>query len=440
MSQSIPTPDGLPVLGNALAVGRDPFSYIEAATREHGPVFRVSIPGLSFVCYADPELVERALVTERDRYRKDPRELDLLGTLLGDGLLTARGESWERGREQVQPAFYPGRLREYANVMVAETERTVDGWHAGEHVDIHAEARDLTLSIVASTMFGIERVDETAVVARAADAITGRFEPSRIPVDVPLWVPTPTNRRFERAVGDLEAVIDRVLERRAGEAGGRSETDDPDLLSTLRSAAEAGALTEQDVRDQLVTMLLAGHETTAIALTYALALLATHPDEQERVLDEVREVDGDLSPDTPLPHTDRVVRETLRLYPPAYMLFRQTTTADTVAGYEVPEGTRIVLPQWGIHRDDRYYDDPLEFRPDRWTAELRAELPDFAYFPFGGGPRQCIGRRFALLELRLALATVLRSVRLEATSSTEFAPTPALTARPEGPVWLRVRR
>lgn len=441
MSQSIPTPDGLPVLGNALAVGRDPFSYVEEATREHGPVFRVSIPGLSFVCYADPELVERALVTERDRYRKDPRELELLGDLLGDGLLTARGESWERGREQVQPAFYPGRLREYADVMIEETERAVAGWHAGEHVDVRAEATELTLSIVARTMFGTEHVGETAVVARAADAITSRFEPSRIPVDVPLWVPTPANRRFERAVADLEDVIDRVLERRKGDGSGTGDRDDdPDLLSTLLSAAESGALTEQDVRDQLVTMLLAGHETTAIALTYALASLAAHPDERERVLGEVRGVDGDLSPDTPLPHTDRVVRETLRLYPPAYMLFRQTTTTDTVAGYEVPEGTRVVLPQWGIHRDDRYYDDPLEFRPDRWTVELREKLPDFAYFPFGGGPRQCIGRRFALLELRLTLAAILRSVRLEATSSTEISPTPALTARPKGPVWLRVRR
>lgn len=446
MSQSIPTPDGLPVLGNALAVGRDPFSYVEEATREHGPVFRVSIPGLSFVCYADPELVERALVAERDRYRKDPRELELLGDLLGDGLLTARGEVWERGRERVQPAFYPGRLREYADAMIESTERTVAGWQTGEHVDAHAEARDLTLSIVAATMFGTERVDETEAVARAADAITSRFEPSRIPVDVPLWVPTPANRRFERAVGDLEAVIERLLERRdwdgsesAGD-GASDGSDDSDLLSTLLSAADAGALTEDDVRDQLVTMLLAGHETTAIALTYALALLATHPDEQERAVEEVRAVDGDLSPDTPLPHTDRVVRETLRLYPPAYVLFRQTTTADTVAGYEIPEGTRVVLPQWGIHRDDRYYDDPLEFRPDRWTAELREELPDFAYFPFGGGPRQCIGRRFALLELRLTIAAILRSVRLEETSETEISPTPALTARPDGPVWLRVRR
>ncbi|MCU4743225.1 cytochrome P450 [Natronoglomus mannanivorans] len=440
MSQSIPTPDGLPVLGNALAVGRDPFSYVEEATREHGPVFRVSIPGLSFVCYADPELVERALVTERDRYRKDPRELELLGDLLGDGLLTARGETWDRGREQVQPAFYPGRLREYADVMVAETERAVAGWHGGEHVDVHAQARDLTLSIVAATMFGIDGVEETAVVARAADAITSRFEPSRIPVEVPLWVPTPANRRFERAVDDLETVIDRLLERREGvDSSERVSDDSPDLLSTLLSAADAGALTETDVRDQLLTMLLAGHETTAIALTYALALLATHPDEQERVVREVREAD-DLSSETPLPQTDRVVREALRLYPPVYMLFRQTTTADTVAGYEIPAGTRVVLPQWGIHRDGRYYDDPLAFRPDRWTAELRAELPDFAYFPFGGGPRQCIGRRFALLELRLALATVLREVRLESTSSTDLSPAPALTARPEGPVWLRVRR
>ncbi len=207
----------------------------------------------------------------------------------------------------------------------------------------------------------------------------------------------------------------------------------------LVSAGEAGALSDDEIRDHLVTMLFAGHETTAIALTYALGLLATHPDEQERVLEEVRGPD-ELSARTALPHTDRVVRETLRLYPPAYMLHRQTTAKDTVAGYEVPAETRVVLPAWAIHRSDRYYDDPGAFRPVRWSPEMREALPEYAYFPFGGGKRQCVGRRFALLELRLAIATILRSVRLEATPATELTPTAALTARPDGPVWVRIRR
>ncbi|WP_162354475.1 cytochrome P450 [Natrialba swarupiae] len=439
MSETIPTVGRVPVLGSALEIGRDPFRFLEGAPEEYGPVFRVSIPGLSFVCYTDAELVERVLAGKADRYRKDPREIDLLGDLLGDGLLTARGDDWERGREHVQPAFYPGRLREYGEEMLDRTADELERWDDGEVIDVHGAATRLTLSIVATTMFGVDDVAETDAIAAAADAITSRFEPSRVPMEIPLWVPTPANRRYRNATDELDDVIGSILRRRRASGDELNGGDSSDLCSALLSAGESGTLSDDEIRDHLVTMLLAGHETTAIALTYALGLLATHPDERKRVLEEVRAVD-ELTPQTNLPRTDRVVRESLRLYPPTYMLFRQTTKPDTVAGYEVPAGTRVVLSQWAIHRSDRYYDDPLAFRPGRWTSEMRESLPEYAYFPFGGGARQCIGRRFALLELRLVLARILRSVRLEATPETELSPTPALTSRPESPVWVRVRR
>ncbi|WP_165875319.1 cytochrome P450 [Natrarchaeobius chitinivorans] len=439
MSETIPTADRLPLLGSALEVGRDPFRFLERAPAEYGPVFRVSIPGLSFVCYTDAELVERVLAAESDRYRKDPRELDLLGDLLGEGLLTARGEIWERGREHVQPAFYPGRLLEYGEEMLDRTGDELERWEDGHRIDVHEAATRLTLSIVATTMFGVEDVEETDAIADAADAITSRFEPSRVPMEIPLWVPTPANRRYRRATDDLDDVIEAILRRRR-ESGGETDADDrPDLCSALLTAGESGALSDAEIRDHLVTMLLAGHETTAIALTYTLGLLASHPDERERVLEEVR-APAELTPRTELPHTDRAIREALRLYPPTYMLYRETATTDTVAGYEISEGTRVCLSQWAVHRNDRYYDDPLEFRPGRWTPEMRESLPEYAYFPFGGGPRQCIGRRFALLELRLCLARILRSVRIESVPETELTPTPALTSRPDGPVPVRVRR
>lgn len=437
MAGNVPTTDRLPLLGSALEVRRDPFRFMEEAPKTHGPVFRVSIPGLSFVCYADADLVERALVDRADRYRKDPRELDVLGELLGDGLLTSHGDTWERGREHVQPAFYPGRLEAYAQVMLERSRRLVEGWTDGERIDVHEAATRLTLSIVAKTMFGVDDVEETGVIADAATAIASRFEPSSVPMELPLWVPTPANRRYRRAIDELDDVVEAILRRRrSGDAG---DGERPDLCSALLSAGEAGSITDREVRDHLVTMLLAGHETTAIALTYTLGLLATHPDELDRVRAEVREP-ADLTPGTDLPRTDRAIREALRLYPPAYMLHRRTVEPDTVAGYEVPADTRVVLPQWSIHRSDRYYDDPLAFRPERFEPERRHDRPAFAYFPFGGGERQCIGRRFALLELRLAVATILRSVRLEATPETELTPTPALTCRPDGPVWLRVGR
>ncbi|WP_114577110.1 cytochrome P450 [Saliphagus sp. LR7] len=429
MSETIPTVGGLPVVGSALEVGSDPFDFLEGAAAEYGPVFRVSIPGLSFVCYADAKLVERALVTECDRYRKDDRERDLLGEFLGEGALTARGERWERGRRQVQPAFTPGRIAAYAEEMVGQTERVVGEWADCEVIDVHEEATRLTLSIVASTMFGLDSLEEAGTIAERVDAITDRFAPSRLPVEIPLWAPTPANRRYRRAAGDLEGIVDRLIARR--------EPGDEDLCATLLSAMGAGEITESEVRDQLLTVLLAGHETTAVALTYTLASLATHPAEYDRIAREVRSA-GELSARTDLPRTDAAVREALRLYPPSYLLFRQTERSDTVAGYRIPADTRVVCPQWAIHRDPRYYDAPTAFRPGRWSKDR--ERPDFAYFPFGGGKRACIGRRFALLELRLAVASILRSVDLEATSDTEPSPTPALTCRPDGPVPLRVRR
>lgn len=429
MSEAIPTVGDLPLVGSALEIGNDPFGFLEGAAAEYGSVFRVSIPGLSFVCYADAELVERVLVTERDRYRKDDRERDLLGEFLGEGVLTARGERWERGRRQVQPAFHPGRIAAYANEMVVETERLTGGWADGEVIDAHAEATDLTLSIVVSTMFGLDSLEEAGTIAERVDAITDRFAPSGLPVEVPLWIPTPANRRYRRAASDLEGVVDRLIERR--------EPGNGDLCATLLSGVEAGELTETEVRDQLLTVLLAGHETTAVALTYTLASLATHPKEYDRVAREARSADR-LSATTDLPRTDAAVREALRLYPPSYLLFRQAERPDTVAGYRIPADTRVVLPQWAIHRDPRYYDEPTTFRPDRWSEDR--DRPDYAYFPFGGGERACLGRRFALLELRLAVAAILRSVDLEATPDTEPSPTPALTCRPGGPVPLRVRQ
>lgn len=435
MTTHVPTADPLPVVGNALDVGRDPFGFMEEAPGEYGPVFRVSIPGLSFVCYADAELVERALVEKADRYRKDPRELETLGDALGEGLLTARGERWERGREHVMPAFYPGRLNEYAGVMCRYADSMVEEWADGERVDVHEEATELALSVIASTVFGVENAVETGVIAEAATAISRRFESSRLPVDVPLWVPTPANRRYRQATDELDRVVEEILNRRRGQEPPGSSGDD--LCSALVDAVNEGPLSDEKIHDQLVTMLFAGHETTATALTYTLGLLATHPKKQARVVEEVREP-AELTPETELPYTDRVIREALRLYPPAFMLFRETTEPDTVKGYEIPAGMRIVLPQWAVHRSERYYDDPLAFRPERWRGD--DDRPEYAYFPFGGGKRQCIGRRFALLELRLTLATALRSVRVETTDDTDLSPTPALTTTPNGPVWLRVQR
>lgn len=437
MPEELPTADSLPVLDSALELSRDPFHFMEQAAESHGPVFRVSIPGLSMVCYTDADLVKRVLVDEADRYRKGSREVEQLGSVLGDGLVTARGETWERGRKHVQPAFYPDRITKYAAEMRKHASTMVDGWDDGDRINIYEASTDFALSVIASTMFGVDDVERMDVIADAAEAITGRYEPTGLPVDIPIWIPTPANTRFRRATSELDAVVEEIIRQRRANGIPENPDDDADLCTALLAGGDAESLSDEEVRDHLLTMLFAGHETTAIALTYTLALLAQHPNEQQRVREEVRDVEQ-FSMQMALPRTERAIREALRLYPPVYALFRETVEPDTVAGYDIPAGTRVILPQWVIHRSRWYYDEPWAFRPDRWSDGIEESLPEFAYFPFGGGKRQCIGRRFAFEELRIAVATILRTVRLESISETNLEPRAALTCRPDGPVWLRV--
>lgn len=439
MSENIPTTDRFPVLGSALELRTDPFQFMEEAAETHGPVCRVSIPGLSMVCYTDAELVKRVLVDESNRYRKGSREIEQLSGLLGDGLVTARGEAWERGRKHVQPAFYPNRIAEYAVEMRKHAESMVHKWDDGERIDIYNAATEFALSVTASTMFGVETVEQADVISNAADAITSRYDPTGVPIDLPMWIPTPANTRFRRATSELDDVIEELIRQRRADGIPDDPSDDADLCTALLSAGESESLSDTEIQDHLITMLFAGHETTAIALTYTLGLLARHEDAQQRVHEEVTD-ETQFSVQKELPWTERVIKESLRLYPPVYMLFRETTEPDTVAGYQIPAGTRVVLPSWAIHRSKRYYEEPKSFRPERWSDEMEASLPEFAYFPFGGGKRQCIGRQFALAELKVAVATILKAVRLVPTPEMQLDPKPALTCRPDGPIWINMNR
>lgn len=252
-------------------------------------------------------------------------------------------------------------------------------------------------------------------------------------------MPTRRNRRYLRAIRRLEGVIDDLVEKRRA-----TGLDGDDLLSTLLRAGEGGeGMSDDQLRDELMTFVLAGHETTTLTLTYALYLLATHPAEMDRLTDEVDDVLGDDPPtadDVPdLELTERVIRESMRLYPPIFALQREPHEDDEIGGYRVPAGSIVVLPQWLVHRDDRWFEDPEAFRPDRWCDEFEASLPDGAYFPFGLGPRHCIGKRFAMTEAILVLATLAQRVRVEETPETALELGVQLTLRPTAPVELRVR-
>jgi len=423
-SRQPPGPRGVPLFGSSRDYAKDPFEFITAVAEAYGDVARFDLGPMETYMLTNPADIERVLVTDDEKFVKPTFTGDALGDLLGEGLLLAEGERWERQRDLARPAFNMSRIAGLADTMVEHAEATVADWADGEVRNVETEMARLTVRIIVDAMFGT-RIDEATVqtVQENLEPLGQRFEPDPFRVVVPDWAPTRENREYQAAIAALESVVDDLVERRQGtqygdESGDGAESTGPpdDLLSILLRARDRGEQTDEQIRDELVTMLLAGHDTTALALTYTWYLLAEHPDVEARVHAELDDVLGDGRPTAAdarrLDYLDRVLTESMRLYPPVYAMFREPKVDVRLAGYRVPAGAAVMLPQWAVHRSDRWYDDPLAFDPDRWRPERSEGRPRFAYFPFGGGPRHCIGRQFSLLEAKLILATVARRFRL----------------------------
>ncbi|MFC4359708.1 cytochrome P450 [Halobium salinum] len=456
MSTEPPGPNGVPLLGNTGQYSRDPFAFLTAVGDAYGDLAQFELGPIDVYMLTNPDDVERVLVGEHEKFRKPEFQDDAMGELLGEGLLLSEGDTWQRQRDLAQPAFNMQRLSSLAPTMTAKTESMLEGWHDGDTVNVELEMARLTVDIIVSAMFGVD-IDEETVrrVQENLEPLGQRFEPEPFRFLIPDWVPTEENRKFASAVDELESVIDDLVAKRRGtehgpasDVVGARETagdgDDPpmDLLSIILRAQERGEQTERNLRDEMMTMLLAGHDTTALTLTYAWYLLSQHPEAEEKVHAELDEVLGGEVPtaaDTrKLDYLERVLLETMRLYPPVYVMFRETKTDVRLGGYRVPEGAAIMLPQWVVHRSERWYDDPLEFDPDRWLPERRSERPQFAYFPFGGGPRHCIGRQFSLLEAKLIMGTVGQRYSLEYARDEPFELRGSLTMHPADPMEMRL--
>jgi cytochrome P450 len=419
-----PERSGLPVLGSAVAFARDPYAFYEDVAA-HGDVVRFSLGTIDMVGVLDPEVIESVLVGGFDQFRK-PEEAGGVD-VLSEGLLLSDGEQWQGQRERLQPMFYRERIETYADTMGEYAAATADEWVSADgSVDLLEATSTYTLRVLGKTLFGIDTDEHRQAVRAGAEAIRERTSESPVTLELPDWLPTSKNRRYRRGVDRLEGVVDDVLADKSGDATG------DDLLSLLveaRVGAEAGSdgaglegespgPTEREIRSQLVTFLFAGHETSASGLTWALYELGRKPAVAARLVEEVDAVvDGQYATLADLPaleYTEQVIRETLRRYPPAAAIFRETDEAVELGGYRVPEDTFVVLPQFHVHTDDRWWDAPLEFDPSRWDdiADPPGDRPEYAYFPFGGGPRHCIGMRFARMELKLALATIARRCRV----------------------------
>ena len=459
-----PGPRGVPVVGNTHQFIRDPSGFY-AALPSYGDVVRYRIGWHTWTAILHPDDVERVLVGESHRFRRYNFE-DLGFDFVPDGLFFTDGERWRRQRRLVQPAFAPAKVAAFSGEVVAQTNETVDGWTDGEVIDANRAFSELVLEVLTTTLFDLDLTERRDVVIEAGHALADRVDTRSLSAFLPAWVPTPRNRRFDRKMARFDDLVADLIEQRRREA-----VDRPDLLSTLldstgddaltdatliddapddealsddKALSDDEALSDEELRAQLVTFLFAGHETTALVLTYASLLVSTHPEVRDRLEEELEAVCGDRDPtieDVPhLTYTEQVIKETMRVYPPVYVLFREAREDVTIGDHLIPEGSKLAIPQLMVHRDERWWDDPEAFRPERWTDELLEELPEYAYFPFGGGPRHCVGMRFATMFLIVGLATIARRVSFDLESDPDPDLRLSATAAPAEPVELRVRK
>ncbi|MCL9816038.1 cytochrome P450 [Natronocalculus amylovorans] len=447
MSIRPPGPKGVPLFGNSRQYANDPFSFMQACADAYGDVVRFDLGPIDTYMLTNPRDIERVLVSDAARYQKLDLGDDAIYNLLGDGLLMSEGATWEKQRQLANPAFRMNRITKLGGMMTDHTDAMLSGWADGDRIDAQVEMARVTVKIIVNAMFGTEIADERIrAVQENLEPLGARFEPDPTRFLVPNWAPTPENRQFDGAIETLETLIDElVAERRET---GYHETEDGevpmDLLSIILRAIDDGEQTTQSLRDEMMTMLLAGHDTTALTLTYTWYLLSEHPEARDKLHAELAEVLDGKTPtaaDTrKLEYTEWVLNEAMRLYPPVYTLFREPKIDVKLGGYRIPEGAGIMLPQWVVHRSPRWYTNPDQFEPERWAPKRRSERPRFAFFPFGGGPRHCIGKQFSMLEAKLILAMVAQEYELDYLGKGEFGLRGSLTMHPQEPMAMRLTK
>jgi cytochrome P450 len=425
--------------------GRDPLAFFTNLARTYGDVVSYRLGGERLLFVNQPQYIKDVLITHNRNFTKG-RALQRTKRLLGEGLLTSEGATHLRQRRLMQPAFHRDRIAAYADTMVAYADRLRGAWREGATLDVAQEMNRLTLSIVGKTLFDADVESQAAEVGEALTGVMATFWMTMLPFsDLLEHLPVPKLRRGRAARAQLDKIIyGMIAERR------RSQRDHGDLLSMLLSAQDeeaegaAGRMSDVQVRDEAMTIFLAGHETTANALTWTWYLLSTAPHveaklhaEVDRVLQGRRPRMADIAS---LPFIERVVTESMRLYPPAWLIGRRAIADYELGPYVVPARTILVMSPFVTQRDGRFYTDPERFDPDRWTPEFRATLPKCAYFPFGGGPRQCIGESFAWMELILLVATIAQRWRLQLVPGHPVVPEPVVTLRTKHGVRMTVHQ
>ena len=440
-----PSPPTRGFLGHYRQITNDPLRFLSESVKSYGDLVYLRVGKINIYLINDPEDIERMLVTENRNFLK-PKLLHLAEETLGNGLLTSEGKFWLRQRRLAAPAFHKKRIEEYGRTMVERTEKMLDFWNRTSHIDLHEAMMALTLEIVTATLFGTDiGQEQERKVGHILEVALDRFMDYQSFAYILLdWLPRPKKLRFRKAKRELDEIIFEIIRKRR--ASGITPEDDPTLLGMYLAARDddGSGMSDEQLRDEAITIFLAGHETTANLLTFAFYLLYRNQKKRELLEEELDRVLGDRNPtvdDLPnLMYTKQVVKETLRLFPPAWRVGRENIESWRIGGYEIPAEAQIFACQWIVHRDPRWFNEPEDFIPERWTEEFEASLPRYAYFPFGGGPRLCIGYAFAEMEAALVLATIARQVRLEYVGKSEPELYPSITLRPKEGLPAEIQR
>jgi cytochrome P450 len=428
-----PAPKGHVLLGNIPDFVRDTLQF-QLDIRAYGDIASFWFGPFRAYMLNHPDPIRQVLVTDADQMSKTRSMKNALNPILGEGLFTNDGDFWKRQRKLVQPAFHTKRIGAYADTMVVYAEEAARTWRAGEALPVERAMSELTIRIIAKTLFDADVNDAPDVghaVTQVLDDVNTRLNQL---VPMPRWMPTPGNQRFYRAVDRLDATIQRFIDERR-----RTNEDKGDLLSMLLMAQDADdseGMSDKQIRDEAMTLFGAGHETTAVAMTWTWYLLSQYPDVEARLHAELAEVLGGRAPtlaDLPrLTYTEQIVKEVMRLYPPAFTATREVTAESyAMGGYAFKRGEVFMINIYGVQRDARFFPEPERFDPDRFSPENEKTIPKYAYLPFGGGPRVCIGNAFAMMEAILLVATLAQRYSFRVAPGQVVAPARMFTLRPK---------
>ena len=448
MTTHLPGPrDGVWGLKNLLEFQNDPLGFLSDAAHDYGDIIEFRFGPYHMYILKHPDYIHEALVKNAKLLEKWERQVKVFRKSSGNGTFSSSGDFWKRQRRLIMPAFHTQRIKNYISLIIDHTQRMFDRWADGGEFEISEEMHTVTMGIISEILFDVKDIEtEAKGLSEAIDIISEMvlLESSAL-MPIPDWVPTKRNRQEDHAMKFLDNFIMNIIKKRRVEG-----SDHGDVLSALLQAVDeegdGGQMTDQQVRDELLTLFIAGHETTALALTWTLYLLSENLDIQEQLYAEVNELlEGEKLPTLEdletMTYTDKVLKESMRLYPPAWTLVLRSPTDNLrIAEHTIPKNSVLFISPWVMHRDARYFENPSEFDPERFNDGYRDRIPHYAYFPFGGGPRVCSGQHLAMMEAEVLLASMIERYQFELLPNQEIIPEPFITIRPKNGVRMKVSK